>query len=77
MIQWMRLTDLSSANPADVGVAAAVAAGDGHVVPLRRARDPLHAPARPRTEIGYRSVDVVQLRRTYIRVRHRRSKARQ
>ena len=56
------LPDLPPADPADVGVAAAVAAGDGHVVALRRARDPLHAAAGPRAEVGYRSVDVVELR---------------
>ena len=56
------MPDLSSANSADVGVAAAAAAGDGHVVALRRAPDPLHAPTSPRAEIGYRSVDVAELR---------------
>ena len=59
-------SDLSPANPADVGPAAAAAAGDGHVVSLCRSRDPLHAAAGPRREIGYRSVDVAELRRSCI-----------
>ena len=59
-------SDLSPANPTDVGPAAAAAAGDGHVVSLCRLRDPLHAAAGLRREIGYRSVDVAELRRSCI-----------
>ena len=54
-------TYLLPANPADVGIATAVGAGEFHVVVLVRARDPLDAAAGVSGKVGYRFVDVVQL----------------
>ena len=54
-------TDLLPANPANIGIATSVSAGEFDVVSLVRARDPLHAAASGSGEVGYRFIDVVQL----------------